>query len=97
MLQDLSWPESFLILAVILLIFGAGKLPQIGKALGKGVRDFRQSSRGEIIDGPAGSTPVMVAFAGQPVIPQKEVGKVSGYRRLGWVKKLFRCGKGQST
>ena len=39
--------EIGLILVVILLIFGVGKLPQVGSAIGKGMRAFRQGQRGE--------------------------------------------------
>lgn len=37
--------EIFLILAVLLLIFGAKRLPELGGALGKGIREFKQSVR----------------------------------------------------
>ncbi len=40
-------PELILILVIILVIFGAGKLPQIGGAIGKGIREFRKAQRGE--------------------------------------------------
>ena len=33
--------ELVLILLVVLIIFGAGKLPGVGKALGKGIREFK--------------------------------------------------------
>ncbi len=39
--------EIGLILVIILIIFGVGKLPQIGNAIGKGIREFRQGQRGE--------------------------------------------------
>ena len=39
--------EIGLILVIILIIFGVGKLPQVGSAIGKGVRAFRQGQRGE--------------------------------------------------
>lgn len=38
--------ELFLILIIVLVIFGAGKLPQIGDALGKSIRNFKRSSDG---------------------------------------------------
>lgn len=44
-------PEVFVILVVALIIFGPGKLPEIGGALGKGIRDFRKSLSGS--DDPA--------------------------------------------
>ncbi|MBI2859349.1 MAG: twin-arginine translocase TatA/TatE family subunit [Chloroflexi bacterium] len=39
--------EIGLILVIILIVFGVGKLPQIGDAIGKSVRGFRQASRGD--------------------------------------------------
>jgi len=39
--------EIGLIVLVILIIFGAGKLPQVGGAIGKGLRAFRRGQRGE--------------------------------------------------
>ena len=35
--------EWVVILVIILIIFGAGKIPEIGDALGKGIRNFRKS------------------------------------------------------
>ena len=40
----LGAPELILILVIVLVIFGAGKLPQIGGALGKSIREFRNAS-----------------------------------------------------
>jgi len=37
----LGFPELLIILVIILVIFGAGKLPQVGEALGKGMSKFR--------------------------------------------------------
>ncbi len=37
----LGFPELLIILVIILVIFGAGKLPQVGEALGKGLSKFR--------------------------------------------------------
>jgi sec-independent protein translocase protein TatA len=38
--------ELLVVLVIVLIIFGAGKLPEIGKGLGKGIRNFRRSSSG---------------------------------------------------
>lgn len=35
-------PELLIILVIVLLVFGAGRLPEIGSALGKGIRDFKK-------------------------------------------------------
>jgi sec-independent protein translocase protein TatA len=39
--------EIILILVIVLIIFGAGKLPQVGSALGKGIRSFKQGANGD--------------------------------------------------
>ena len=35
--------ELLIILVIVLIIFGAGKLPEIGSALGKGIKNFKRS------------------------------------------------------
>ncbi len=37
--------ELILILVVVILIFGASKLPQLGKGIGEGIREFRKSTK----------------------------------------------------
>ena len=39
-------PELVVILVIALVIFGPGKLPEIGSALGKGIRDFKKAFEG---------------------------------------------------
>ncbi len=39
-------PELIVILVIALVVFGPGKLPEIGSALGKGIRDFKKSFEG---------------------------------------------------
>lgn len=39
--------ELLIVLAIVLLIFGAGKLPQIGSGMGKAIGDFRQGLLGK--------------------------------------------------
>lgn len=39
--------ELIIILFIILIIFGAGRLPEIGSALGRGIREFRKGQSGE--------------------------------------------------
>ncbi|MFA4837080.1 MAG: twin-arginine translocase TatA/TatE family subunit [Dehalococcoidia bacterium] len=48
MFRSLGLPELVIILVIILLIFGAGKLPQVGGALGKSIREFRKGQAGEL-------------------------------------------------
>jgi sec-independent protein translocase protein TatA len=41
----LGIPELIVILVLALLIFGPGKLPDVGKALGKGINEFKRASK----------------------------------------------------
>lgn len=40
-------PELLVILAIVLVMFGAGRLPEIGGALGKSIRNFKKTSEGK--------------------------------------------------
>jgi len=46
-MPPLGGTELLFLLLIILIIFGAGKLPEVGSALGKGIREFRQGQREE--------------------------------------------------
>jgi sec-independent protein translocase protein TatA len=39
--------EIVLILVIILIVFGVGKLPQVGSSIGKGIRSFKKAQSGE--------------------------------------------------
>jgi sec-independent protein translocase protein TatA len=39
-------PELIIILIIVLIIFGAGKLPEIGSGLGKGIKNFKKAAHG---------------------------------------------------
>lgn len=43
----LGMGELLVILVIVLLIFGAGKLPQIGDAFGRAIRNFKSSATGD--------------------------------------------------
>ncbi|MFC1891536.1 twin-arginine translocase TatA/TatE family subunit [Thermodesulfobacteriota bacterium] len=40
----IGMPELIIILVIILIIFGAGKLPEIGSGIGKGIRNFKKAT-----------------------------------------------------
>ena len=46
MLGGIEMPELLVILVIILIVFGASKLPQIGDGLGKGIRNFKKNIKG---------------------------------------------------
>lgn len=41
----LGTQEILIILVLVMIVFGAGKLPQIGSSLGQGIRNFKQGVR----------------------------------------------------
>jgi sec-independent protein translocase protein TatA len=43
-MPSIGWPELVILLVVVLIVFGPGKLPDIGNAIGRGVREFRKAS-----------------------------------------------------
>ena len=42
----LSWPEILIILVVLMLLFGAKRLPEMGRSLGRGMREFKDAVTG---------------------------------------------------
>ena len=42
-----GWTEILIVALILILLFGAKRLPDIGKGLGDGIRGFRQAMRGE--------------------------------------------------
>jgi len=52
-----GFSELVIIMIIVLIIFGAGKLPQLGEGLGKGIRNFRSGIKEspKQIEGPAAS------------------------------------------
>lgn len=45
-MPHLGPPELIIILIIVIIIFGVGRLPEVGGALGKAIREFRESSQG---------------------------------------------------
>ena len=43
----LGMPELIIILVIIVIIFGAGKLPEIGSGIGKGIKNFKNATKDE--------------------------------------------------
>jgi sec-independent protein translocase protein TatA len=64
MMPTLGAPELIIILVIIILIFGVGKLPEVGQALGKGIREFRGAA-----DGAEDETPEAPAAPARPAAP----------------------------
>jgi sec-independent protein translocase protein TatA len=54
MFGSLGLPELLILLAIVVLIFGVNKLPKLGKGLGEGIRNFKDSVKSA--DTSAGAT-----------------------------------------
>jgi sec-independent protein translocase protein TatA len=47
---SLGFPELVVILVIVILIFGANRLPEIGRGIGKGIRNFKEATRDGVND-----------------------------------------------
>jgi len=45
MIGHLGMPELLVILVIVILIFGANRLPELGRGIGKGIRNFKDATR----------------------------------------------------
>jgi len=43
--MDIGWPELILILGACLLLFGAGRLPEIARQMGKAIQEFKKAMK----------------------------------------------------
>jgi sec-independent protein translocase protein TatA len=43
--MKLGLPEMLVILAIVILIFGASRLPELGKGIGKGIKNFKDATK----------------------------------------------------
>lgn len=50
MLQNIGVPGLILVLVIALIVFGPSKLPEIGKAFGSTLREFKKSTRDLVTD-----------------------------------------------
>lgn len=63
--------ELIIVLVIILLIFGGRKLPEMGRSLGTGMREFKKGVSGEKTEGEA-KDQVTAAQASDPSLPQPQ-------------------------
>ncbi len=43
----IGWQELLIVLLIVLVVFGAGRLPQIGEGLGKGIRNLKRALKSD--------------------------------------------------
>jgi sec-independent protein translocase protein TatA len=65
-MPSIGFPELVVILVIALIVLGPKKLPEAGRAMGKGIREFKDSVSGMTDDDEA-ATPRVVAAAPTPV------------------------------
>jgi sec-independent protein translocase protein TatA len=63
--------ELIVVLVVIVLVFGASRIPQLGDALGKGVRNFRKHTQDDAIDVTPRRDALPRGDAGDPARPKE--------------------------
>ena len=74
MFGSLGFTELILILFIVLIIFGAGKLPQLGEGIGKAIKGFKKSvHEADVIEAEAQAAQQQMAAAPQQTIPEPTV------------------------
>ena len=95
-MMGIGFPELMIILVIIMIIFGAGKLPEIGSAFGNSIKNFKKSMKDaeeiqeatnlgstETIDGSSGSESSKVKLPKiQPKLRARKKTRASLYHRL---------------
>ena len=56
--MGIGFSELIMILVIILILFGPGKLPEVGKALGRGIREFKKAQNDLLSDDEPNKTTV---------------------------------------
>ena len=69
----LGWQELVVVLVIIMIIFGAGKLPEVVKSLGQGVKEFKQEAAGATDSLATASAASGGAYDGQPSAERAKV------------------------
>ena len=92
--------ELIVILIIVLVIFGANKLPQIGDALGRSIKNFKKASN---VEGDDEKRDWLIEVTGRYTVPQIFIGdeSIGGYRELAALERsgelLGKIGKKQSS
>ena len=68
----ISVPELLILLVVLLLVFGAKRLPEMGRSLGKGMREFKDSVSGKDDDDEPSELPPAETTASAPQARERD-------------------------
>jgi sec-independent protein translocase protein TatA len=65
-MPSLGWQELIIVLIIVVIIFGAGKLPEIGGAMGKSIKEFKKESEdpNALSDGTSATSAASAGAAG---------------------------------
>ncbi|MCA9877062.1 MAG: twin-arginine translocase TatA/TatE family subunit [Thermomicrobiales bacterium] len=74
-MAGLGWQELVIVLVIIMIIFGAGKLPDVVKSLGQGVKEFKTEANAPT-DSLAAATAAGSADAFEATVPSADRPKV---------------------
>ena len=80
MIGSFGWMELLLILIIVLIIFGAGKIPQLGEGLGKAIKGFKKSvAEADALDVTPNSEPSAADQESQPTehIPSQQTAQAA--------------------
>jgi sec-independent protein translocase protein TatA len=67
-MAGLGWQELVIVLVIVVIIFGAGKLPEIGGAMGKSIKQFKDATVEDEL--PEGKTKTQQATASQTTVTE---------------------------
>ena len=56
-MAGLGWQELVIVLVIIMIIFGAGKLPEVARSVGQGVKEFREEAQAPVVPTSATTVP----------------------------------------
>ncbi len=63
---NIGLPEVLVVLVIALIVFGPKRLPELGRSVGKGIREFRASISGDDDDDESPSKPAQIEGAEKP-------------------------------
>ena len=68
-MAGLGWQELVIVLVIIMIIFGAGKLPEVARSLGQGVKEFKKEAASSVDSIPSGTTVAATNSSGSTTVP----------------------------
>ncbi len=68
-MAGLGWQELVIVLVIIMIIFGAGKLPEVARSLGQGVKEFKKEATTGADGLPTGTTAAASTADGSTTVP----------------------------